>query len=359
MIIREVLSEEKNAYDRVVVHPLQTWAWGEARLATGISVVRLGMFDDEHNLAKGWLLTVHPIPKMGRVILYCPRGPVPDDLLTQAIDSEARKLGAVFVKLEPDAWVKRSNEQVNNKTNNQQSNISIEQHNNQLTKLGYRKGRNLFTEYNFLIDLSLSEDELMERLKSKTRYNVRLAQKKGVEVEEDNSDKAFERYLELEAETVGRQKFYAHDAEYHRRVWEKMRAGGIAHLLAAKYQGKILAAWILFKWKGKLYYPYGASTRENKEVMAGNLMMWEAMKWGKMNGCKVFDLWGTAGLNPSPSDNWFGFHKFKEGYSPDVVQYIGAYDYVIDPVMYAVVMKLDVARRWLLGLKANVLGSRF
>jgi lipid II:glycine glycyltransferase (peptidoglycan interpeptide bridge formation enzyme) len=88
-------------------------------------------------------------------------------------------------------------------------------------------------------------------------------------------------------------------------------------------------------------------------------MMWEAMKWGKANGCGVFDLWGTAGLNPSPADSWYGFHKFKKSYGPELVQYIGAYDYVIDPVMYTIVNKLDIVRRWWLGMKANLVGGKF
>lgn len=346
MLIREVYNEERSAYDAVVNHPLQSWAWGEARRATGVGVVRLGMFNGK-NLIKGWQLTVHPIPKLGRSILYCPRGAMPDEEFTLAVADIANKYKAVFLKCEPDVWDVKSQDH------------KITESQNQLVDLGYIKGRNLFTEYNFLIDLSLSEEDLMARMKSKTRYNVRLAQKKGVVVMEDNSSEAFEKYLELQAETVNRQQFYAHTADYHRKVWGNMYQGGVAHLIVAKYEGRILSTWVLFKWKDRLYYPYGASSREHREVMANNLMMWEVMRWGKQKGCKVFDLWGTAGLNPDPGDDWYGFHKFKEGYGPEGVQYVGAYDYVLDSVMYKVVTNLDVVRRWLLKLKAGVVGGKF
>lgn len=343
MLIRELLDHERDAYDTLVDHPLQTWAWGEARQATGVRVIRLGVFDNK-KLIKAWMMTGHEIPKLNKFILYCPRGPMPDEQFTEAIDSEARKLGAVFVKLEPNEYTKLD-ERFDPDENQDPAIYTLQQ---ELTRQGYRAGRPLFTPYNFIIDLTKPEDELMANMKPKTRYNVRLAEKKGVKVIEDNSDQAFDTYLELMAETTSRQKFYAHDVDYHRQIWQHMRAGEIAHLLTAIYEKQILAAWVLFKWKDKLYYPYGASSRQFKEVMANNLMMWEAIKFGKQQGCKIFDLWGTAGLNPKPSDHWYGFHRFKEGYGPQVVQYIGAYDWVIDPTLYPIVTTLDKFRRaWL------------
>ena len=168
----------------------------------------------------------------------------------------------------------------------------------------------------------------MKSFSSKTRYNIRLAGKKGVTVKEDNSDKAFERYLELTGETVSRQGFYAHSEKYHRLMWQILKKAGIAHLLTASYQDEIITTWILFAWKKFLYYPYGASTEKHKEVMANNLMMWEAIKFGKKLGLTTFDLWGR--------EEGKGFTKFKEGYNPKVIEFLGTWDLVINKPLYAI-----------------------
>ena len=91
---------------------------------------------------------------------------------------------------------------------------------------------------------------------------------------------------------------------------------------------------MVFLLNGILYYPYGASTRDDKNVFASNLMMWEVAKWGKGKGAKLFDLWGSPGPDPKPTDKWIGFHKFKEGYGAKLVEFVGTYDLVINPVLY-------------------------
>ena len=182
-----------------------------------------------------------------------------------------------------------------------------------------------------------SEENLMKSFSSKTRYNIRVAERNGVTVKEDNSDAAFDKYLELTRETIRRQGFYAHSEKYHRLMWMILRKAGIAHLLTATYQKEIITTWILFSWKNFLYYPYGASTEEHKNVMANNLMMWEAIKFGKKLGLTTFDLWGR--------EVGKGFTKFKEGYNPKIVEFLGTWDLVINKPIYAI-YKLAEAVRW-------------
>jgi lipid II:glycine glycyltransferase (peptidoglycan interpeptide bridge formation enzyme) len=119
-----------------------------------------------------------------------------------------------------------------------------------------------------------------------------------------------------------------------------------AHLLTAGYQGKTLATWILFVYKDTLYYPYGASSNEHRETMASNLMMWETIKFGKKLGLKKFDMWGALGPNPDPKDSWFGFHRFKLGYGGELVEFIGSYDLVINPILYQA-YKITDKLRWI------------
>jgi lipid II:glycine glycyltransferase (peptidoglycan interpeptide bridge formation enzyme) len=220
--------------------------------------------------------------------------------------------------------------------------------------LGLISGKPLFTKYTSIIDLTKTEDELMKGFHPKTRYNIRLAEKHGVTVREDNSPEAFEQYLKLLLETTHRQGFYAHNEKYHRLQWQILQPAGISHLLVAKYQGKILAAFLLFLFNNKLYYPYGASTRENKELMAPNLLMWEAIKFGKKNNAIEFDLWGETNPNTKESDPWYGFHHFKMGYSPKIIEFIGTYDLVINPALYKIYNLADKLLWKILRLKAKV-----
>jgi lipid II:glycine glycyltransferase (peptidoglycan interpeptide bridge formation enzyme) len=221
----------------------------------------------------------------------------------------AKEKNLIFIKLEPN-YVAR------NEAEKKQI-ITL------LKSEGCTPGKRLFTPTTFYIDLTKSEEELLKGFHSKTRYNIRLAQKNGVRVVEDNSQKAFTKYLALTRETVERQGFYAHTESYHRLMWKHLAPAAITHLLTAVYKGKIITTWIVFVWKDFLYYPYGASTEQHKNVMANNLMMWEAIRFGKSLGLKTFDLWGR--------EEGKGFTRFKEGYNPKVVEFLGSWDLVVSP----------------------------
>ena len=312
-MVREVKESEKKYFDKIATHPLQTWAWGEFRKSPRVDVVRLGEYKND-KLINAFQITFHklPFPKIPFTFGYCPKSSYPSSAVLKAITIEAQKRSALMVKFEPNVLAK-----------------------NHKSKITLPKGRPLFTKYSFWLDLTQSESELLNNLKSKTRYNVRLAEKKGVTVIEDNSDAGFSDYWRLTQATTTRQGFYAHNEAYHRQMWRTLNnKSGFVHLLKAVYNGKILVTWILFTLNGILYYPYGASSDENREVMASNLMMWEAIKLGKEHDCKLFDMWGSTGPNPKPNDPWLGFHRFKEGYGATLVEFVGTFDLIINPLLY-------------------------
>lgn len=233
------------------------------------------------------------------------------------------------------------------------------------TEMGFVPGRPLFTKYNFVLDVSKSEEELLSSFKQKTRYNIKVAQKRGVNVELSDEAADFERYLELTKETTERQGFYAHSSKYHQLMWETLgqqasdSAGQLsAHLLVARYEGEVITTWVLFRFKDTLYYPYGASTREHREVMANNLVMWEAIKLAKQWGCKYLDMWGALGPDPDKSDPWYGFHTFKSGYGARHVEYIGTWDYVAKPMLYRLYIVVDKMRWTFLRTKKLVTKGR-
>lgn len=305
--------------DKIATHPLQTSAWKEFREKWGNEI-----------LETPWgILTVHKLPLTNYKLAIFEKGPAPNLKMLKDLKEIAKKNNIIFIKLEPNVSWEITNDK------NQEPNKS------QLTKLlkenGATPGKRLFTPTTFWIDLTKSEEDLLKSFSSKTRYNIRLAQKKGVVVKEDNSDKSFEKYLELTRETTKRQTFFAHTEKYHRLMWQYLRKTPIAHLLTATYKSKVITTWILFVWKDFLYYPYGASTDKHKEVMANNLMMWEAIKFGRKYNLKIFDLWGR--------EEGKGFTKFKEGYNPKVIEFLGTWDLIVNKPIYWI-YRIAEAIRW-------------
>lgn len=338
MVIQPVPLADKIDFDRLASHPMQSWAWGEFREKTGLKVTRLGRYDGQ-TLEETAQLTWHRLPKLPWTIGYWPKGILPSLEMVKAVAEEAKRQKAALVKLEPNVLVASG-----------QTELELLHRNFPL-----RPGRPLFTRYSLWLDLTKSDNELFSSMHPKTRYNTRLAQRKGVKISRDNSPQAFEEYWRLTEETSRRQGFYAHNRRYHQLLWETLIPAGIAHLFTATYEGKVLTAWIVFKLNKTLYYPYGASTREDRQVFASNLMMWEVIKWGKKEGCELFDMWGSPGPDPKPSDDWYGFHRFKLGYGAKVVEFVGTYDLVVNPLLYPLYRLGNDWLRWgLLKLKAKI-----
>lgn len=298
---------EKEQFNKRAFHPLQSWEWGEFRKIWGNKVVR------KNNLQIIFSYIPKTPWKIGTVI----KGPSPTKEMLENLKKIGKDEKAIFIKLEP--------------------NVLINEKDVNLLKRYCVSGKRLFTLTSFWIDLTKSEEELLTNFTPKTRYNIKLAQKRGVTVKEDNSDIAFEKYLALTRETTQRQNFFAHTEKYHRDMWNILNKAKIAHLLTATYQGEIITTWILFSWHDFLYYPYGASTEKYKNVMANNLMMWEAIRLGKGLGLKTFDLWGR--------EEGKGFTKFKEGYNPKVVKFLGSWDLIISPIYY--LYRIAEFIRWL------------
>lgn len=382
MEIRTITTKEKKEFNHVVTHPLQSYEWGEFREKTGIKVIRKGFFE-KGKLIKAFTLTIHKIPHTPWNIGYLPKGDLPDEDLINELKKTGKAENCIFIQLEPNIIAVHPRGAM--------ASTSFQPVTPGVIDLLVPAAHPLFTKYTFILDLTKSEDELLKAMHPKARYNIKVAQKHGVEIVEDNSDKAFEEYWKLMQETTTRQKFYAHTKRYHKLQWEIFHEGETvlksngnfrksseadyksapavrlvseskinsskmlnqvqhdkltAHLLTAKYKGKTLTAWILFVFKDTLYYPYGASSSENREVMASNLIMWEAIRSGKKLGLKKFDMWGALGTEPDKNDPWYGFHNFKQKYGPEHIEFIGSFDLVINPVFYQA-YKLADKLRWI------------
>ena len=313
MDLRPITEKQKSEYNNLVTHVIQSWEWGDARKTLGVQALRYGLFETG-KLVKAFQLTLHKIPFTTKFVGYLPKGPFPDKNLAQALKKIVKENNCAFIKLEPDVQVTGNRQQVTDE---------------------FRKSpKPLFTKYNFVLDITKSEEELLKNMHSKTRYNIKVAQKHGVKIIESTDDKDFETYLKLYFETTKRQEYHGHNKEYHHKIWKTLKDAGMAKLLIAYFKGEPLTAWMLLNFKDTLYYPYGGSSKVHPEVMANNLIAWEAIKLGKKLKLKKFDMWGALGPNANSKDPWYGFHKFKMGYGGNLVEYIGTYDYVLDWPLY-------------------------
>ncbi len=299
-------------FNEVSVNPVQSWEWGESKRALGIKVLRIGEFKGD-TLQHVNQMTFHKIPYTHYTIGYVPRSEFPTQDALEFIKDIAKKEQAIFVKLEP--YIKKQDFK------------------HAIPAGLVTSSHPLFPAWTQMLDLAPSEEILLKNCKSKTRYNIKLAQKKGVVVREESNDKGFETFAKLYFETTKRQKYHGHNHHYHKIVWESMKKN-IAHILIAYYENTPLAAYELFHFNDVLYYPYGGTSDLHRNLMASNLIMWETILLGKKLGAKTFDMWGSLPASYDQKNPWSGFTRFKEGYGTEFVEFVGSYDLVINSTLY-------------------------
>ncbi|MFC1700800.1 lipid II:glycine glycyltransferase FemX [Patescibacteria group bacterium] len=162
----------------------------------------------------------------------------------------------------------------------------------------------------------------LEKMHSKTRYNIRLAEKKGVVVKER---KDIDIFLNLLKKTAERDKFHLHEDNYYQKMMEVLDV----KMLVAEYQGEIIAAG-LFHFKDKAIYLYGASDYKHRNLMASSLLQWKAILKAKELGCRQYDFWGID------EKKWPGVTRFKRGFGGKEVSYPGSFDLVLRPIWYKI-----------------------
>jgi lipid II:glycine glycyltransferase (peptidoglycan interpeptide bridge formation enzyme) len=200
-----------------------------------------------------------------------------------------------------------------------------------------------------LIDLTVPEDELLARMKQKTRYNIRLAARKGVVVRVGTQDDLPMLY-QMYAETSLRDGFAIRAEDYYRRLWEIFMTQDepTCRPLIAEVEGEVVAAVMLFWFAGRAYYLHGMSRAIQRNKMPNFLLQWEAIKAAKNAGCGVYDLWGAPEIFAEDDSMW-GVFRFKQGLGGEVLRTLGAYDLPIRSTLYQIYTKvlpnvLDVMR---------------
>jgi peptidoglycan pentaglycine glycine transferase (the first glycine) len=297
-------------------HLLQTSAWGQLKDSFGWSAHRLLSGD-----AGGLMIARRLAP--GMRIGYVPMGPVgawvPD--LIPSLLSVARGMRCFALKLEPDAP--------------DGSPLA-----DQLRTLGFVPSLHAVQpRRSLIVDLTPTEDAILARMHQKTRYNIRLAERKEVRVRPWDDLPAFGAMMQT---TAARDQFGVHAPAYYARAYALFHPLQECELLVAEFEGRPLAALMVFAHGPRAWYLYGASTDDERNRMPTYLLQWEAMRWARRRGCQSYDLWGVPDAEretleaqfETRGDGLWGIYRFKRGFGGELVRSIGAWDYVLQPLVY-------------------------
>lgn len=300
-------------------HILQTGEWGELKSAFGWEAVRVVSGD------AGIQILFRRLP-LGFTIAYAPK-PVSSDQLWEEVDRVCRARRAVFLKIEPDLWQGPTSFE----PRNPQYAMPISPHNIQPLRT-------------IIVDVRGAEDRILARMKQKTRYNIRLAAKKGVTVRPWDDILAFHQMMQA---TGGRDGFGVHSLEYYQRAYELFHAVGMCELLVAEHEGRPLAALMVFARGKRAWYFYGASSAERRNLMPTYLLQWEAMRWARSKGVEEYDLWGVPDEDEAVleaqfeerSDGLWGVYRFKRGFGGELKRAAPAVDRVYNPLLYRLYLR--------------------
>lgn len=335
-------------------HLLQSSAWGDLKARFGWGVQRLLLERDGTPLGGAQML-FRSFP-LGLKLAYVPRGPVVDPadpqacaLLLDTLCGAARSHGAFTLKVEPN-WL-------------DDASLSA-----WLGSRRFQPGSSIQPRTTIHLDLTQPLDAILAQMKPKWRYNIRLAERKGVMVREGGAADLSSFYQLLEA-TSARDAFRIHSPEYYRTALELM-APAHAQLFVAEYQEQPLAAIFVTAFGREAIYLYGASGNAHRDKMPNHALHWAAIRWAKARGCTCYDLWGVADVadavgatsamqkvapDKGPADGKagessplpHGLYQFKQGFGGTLVQYIGGFDAVFSRARFVVYERALSFRRGL------------
>ena len=300
-------------------HLLQLGEWGELKSAFGWKPVRF-ILDDE----TGAQILFRRLP-LGLTFGYMPKPAIGGQQLAfrqqfwTEVDFICKQHRAIFLKIEFDLWGNQTPEPWHTALRTSPHNIQPPR--------------------TIIISIKESEVEILARMKQKCRYNIRLAEKKGVTVRAWNNISAFHKMMTV---TGGRDGFGVHSLEYYQRAYDLFHTQGMCELLVAEYEGEPLASLMVFARGKRAWYVYGASNDRERNRMPAYLLQWEAIRWAKARGCEEYDLWGVPDEDEgalednfeSRQDGLWGVYRFKRGFGGELKRAAQALDRVYNPLLY-------------------------
>jgi len=313
---------------------LQSSTWGEFKSTFGWQWEIVT--PDDGTPECGALVLYKALPLKLGTIAYVPRGPVADwtdsgqiTTLLRAIQRAARRQRAWALWLEPELF-------------------DTAQARDTLRAAGLKpSSRTIQPPRTILVDIALPEDEVLASMKSKTRYNIRLADRKGVTVREGTRDD-IATFFALMHETGERDGFGTHSEAYFRRAWELFAPTDHAALLLADVGSETVASLMVFALGKTAWYFYGASSSHHRDKMPTYAVQWAAIRWAKAHGCTAYDLWGIPDADEvkleaqftERHDGLWGVYRFKRGFGGEVVRYVGLWEMALTP-LYPLAAKMQ------------------
>jgi lipid II:glycine glycyltransferase (peptidoglycan interpeptide bridge formation enzyme) len=370
--VRLLRDDERAAWNRfagaqAAGHLLQSWEWGAFKARWGWQAGRVVVERADHApgdaiLAGVQVLLRQPVARVPFKVAYVPRGPLVDPRRTAprvvgalwgGLHHVCRRRRAVFCKIEPNLPAAPA--------------LAAE-----LQSAGFRPADHIQPLNTILLDLAGSEDDLLGRMKPKTRYNIRLAGRRGVQVSPAATEDDLRAFHTLMLTTGARDEFVVRPYEYYRDAWRGFTAGAsttgndpAAVLLLATHPAHgaaPIAGLMVFAAAGEAIYMYGGSSDAGREHMPNYLLQWEAIRWARARGCRTYDFWGIpddvttaapdgADDNPNVRQGLWGVYRFKQGFGGREQTYAGGWDYIYNPLLYYLYQRMQ-ARRAAGGLAA-------
>ena len=316
----EITFSEWNTFlsEHASAHLLQSSEWGQLKSSFGweaIHIVEGGT---------GAQILFRRLP-LGFSFAYLPKGPVTGSIpapgFWAVLDHACRSRRTVFLKVEPDGWEGEEQTGIPNRQGYVPSPQHIQPHST------------------LVIDLHGSEEDVFNRMKPKTRYNIRLAGRKEVVVHPSDDIENFYRVLSI---TGQREEFHVHSMEYYRRAYELFHPKGMCELFMADFQGTNLATLMVFAHNRQAYYFYGASSDVERNRKATYPLQWEAIRWAHARGCAEYDMWGIPDEAKdveeddaeAREDGLWGVYRFKRGFGGAIKHADPTLDRVYNPLLY-------------------------
>lgn len=301
-------------------HVLQSWAWGEHKAEFGWLPFRLLFVEGQEIVAAAQALR-RPLPRTPFGVLYVPKGPAVAfdeparvEAVLGALEAFARAQNAIFIKADPDIRADAPAARL-------------------LPARGWRVSPEQIQFHNTVtLNLARSEDEILAGMKPKWRYNIRLAERKGVAVSA-GTEAELRLWYDLYAETSTRDGFIIRGFDYYAALWTRMLRAGQAQVWLARHASQAIAGIIVFTFGKRAWYFYGASRDSQRELMPNHLLQWEAIRRARAQGITEYDFWGAPD-ELAETAPMYGVYKFKMGFGGEFVERIPAHDFVINPALY-------------------------
>ena len=339
MQVKDLTANERDAWDEFAANEpsfalLQSWDWGVFKVKLGWRVYRIAV-ESRGKIVAGAQLLIKPFP-LGLSVAYVPRGPIGQwlsedtaSLLLPELIRIARINKAIFLKIEPTA------------ENDLKTHNLLNQHQFCHSRITNQP------QTTIVLDINQRQDDILLQMRKKTRQYIHRAEREGIEVRFGSSCD-LPAYYDLMRLTGKREHFAPRTQKYYQAEWETFSANHQGALLLAFYKDQLIAVRAIYRFGQHAAEFHGGSLTVSS-LHPNYLLVWHAIKWAQAQGCVTYDLWGipdeigmifSKGSEPpvvDRTDGLWGVYQFKTGFSKNIVSYIGPYDYVCQPQLYALI----------------------